>query len=244
VVAPSVERLVACPSGSPIAVELDPALTTDELAAAVAAIAPARTAFGDSGPLVLRFFDRRHVVPEVGGQALPGGVVDLYLPRIREAAPNLGFAEVVVHEYVHTVQFWHAAAGGSADGAGLYATPLWLVEGPAYALMFDFQPGFDRAAYRRSLVRASRGTTAQLRNLVTSASLDGPDAAGRGAVMILGGDYLLATYGGPAVLERYWYERASTDWATAFQRAFGVPASQFYDEFERYRATAPVSVAP
>ncbi|MEO7443161.1 MAG: hypothetical protein ABIW46_06490, partial [Acidimicrobiales bacterium] len=217
-------------------------VSTDELAAAVAAVAPARAAYGDSGPVLMRFFDRRHVIPEVGGEARPG-LIDLYLPRIRELPPNLRFPEVVVHEYIHTVQFWHAVRGGGSEATVLSGSPWWLVEGPPYALMYDFQPGFDAVGHRRRLAQLSRTTSALLRHLEAPVFALAPDATARTAVQILAGDYLVSTYGTPAALERYWYERGSTDWATAFQRAFGVPVSQFYDEFERFRATAATGAA-
>ena len=59
-----------------------------------------------------------------------------------------------------------------------------------------------------------------------------------GALSYLAVEWLAERAGEPALLDYYRQLPAAADWQEAFEAAFGVPVTDFYDAFEAYRADA------
>jgi len=98
--------------------------------------------------------------------------------------------------------------------------------------------GTSLQGYRQAIRAISLRTTATLASLARPADIyNRPDTDSRYATIILAGFYL-ADRNEDALRTTLWTERGRTgDWATAMSNTFGMSATDFFADFERYRRT-------
>ena len=242
-VARTVEALVECPTGSPIIVEEDGSATVEELGFVYDGLVDARNEWGDSGPITMRFTDTVNDFSPGPGAAFVHGV-DIYTDGFRDFGSSFGDAgqyNVVVHEYVHTMQIWFAT-GGTAHVSGSIA-PVWLVEGTASYLGSQLQTdtytgGDTMATVMAQHVRQAEETDATLCSLRTHAHvyfMD--DSTARLSLATLAAEYLIDRYGLDATVTGIWSALSEHAFDGAFEAAYDVPFEDFCADFEAYRAT-------
>jgi hypothetical protein len=134
---------------------------------------------------------------------------------------------VAAHEYVHA---WQYHASGDAPPGG----PIWLVEGAAQfiAVRSIIEAGILPHAEAQSLMtRPSGPLVPALRDLEAPESFDVINVPYDLAYAAVD---LLTSLKGVAGLQEYWTDVGSgVAWQTAFERAFGLTALEFYELFEQ-----------
>lgn len=237
-----------------VAFAYDPALAPDQRALIEQAITLGRRFYGDVPRISVytsstssglcdsyKALAIRTSCPDVEGfiaYAVPfGGIFVLTSADSWRQVSNPLKIHVVIHEYVHLVQYHLAypAGGGFVGNFG----PLWLDEGSADLLALravESERLYDYNAYAFGALVGSRAVSAPLSQLETKA---GATLAGKGSEYSLGFkavEYLEKDYGGrPAILKFFGRLNRGDTWKGAFVDAFGISAAQFYDRFEEYR---------
>lgn len=166
-----------------------------------------------------------------------GGIFVLTAVDNWRQVPNPLKIHVVIHEYVHLVQYHLAypAGGGFIGNFG----PLWLDEGSADLLaehVLESERLHDYNTFAFGALIGARKVSAPLSQLETKA---GASLAGKGSEYSLGFkavEYLEKDFGGrQAILKFFASLNRGDTWKGAFVNAFGISANEFYDRFEEYR---------
>lgn len=159
------------------------------------------------------------------------GVVFCYIsPNYLGPRPQVHLA--LIHEYFHRVQ------GGLAKNHDDHV-PLWLIEGSAeYAetvVSARYNLG-DLDGLRKYNMLISRGISRPLSALDTLANADDEDGYSVYSLGFMAAELLATNAGETAVLKTYWEQLGEgLSPSDAFEKAFGVTLTDFYDRFEAYR---------
>jgi putative cell wall-binding protein len=237
----TVENLAACPSGAPIALDDDGSATLAELDLVWQGIVDARAAWGDSGPITLRFTDTTNEFnAQTPGAAFLHGV-DIFTDPFRAFAANgeWGQYNVVVHEYFHTIQIWLARKGTAHVNGS--AAPVWLVEGSASYLgsLLQTETYAEGGSFETVMANHERdaaGTDATLCSLSGIGDVYGhPDTAARLSLATLGAAALVDEHGLDATVRAVWSALATSDFDAAFAAAYSEPLDSFCASFDAGR---------
>jgi hypothetical protein len=142
---------------------------------------------------------------------------------------------IMAHEYFHIVQkYWSKK---NFDGQ----SPHWLSEGSAEYLGFGVAANaglVDRNQLRKEKIERTRGILNPLSTMETRQGAEAEDTETKYSVGYLAAEFLATNYGESALLKTYWQARATANtWQDAFQTAFGISPSEYYQKFEEYRRT-------
>ena len=250
------------PGDRPVRFRLDTAVSEEVKRFTVETLEWAHADMGDSGPLTVHVYsDAEHFVAAytnefsitplearqqlAAGQtvfASPGGHIWIYLTNY-ERAPEDIRRHALFHEYAHTLQGWQAEIRfQSSEPDERSFVPRWLVEGCAeyLAVQAGARRGFVDEREERDLVLSRAKESAEPLEAFESRGQAG-FLGGEGEAYTLGwlGCEQLARRGGEdLVAHRFWLSMAKLrDWQKAFADAFGLPPTEFYRDFETYRAT-------
>lgn len=248
-ITPDVTRIEA--PGSPISLVTDSAVPEDVLTDLGFFLCIARLDLGDSGPIDAHIFSDDDKFADAYSAAIGGpsdrptmliarGVRAETRPGQIWFTPNVlkpggpSFAETVLHEYFHTVQYSLSERFLRTPGD----VPTWLFEGSG--LYFGFERadyyGLDSIArFRSSQVRAAKATPEPLSSFEAAS---GASSSRVYALGFLAAEYLAKKYGTDKVKQDFWVDLAAgEDWRTTFSSTFGVSVEVFYADFEAYRRT-------
>lgn len=251
------------PGDRPVRFRLDTAVAPEVTAFTVETLGWAHADIGDSGPLTVHVYSNEdHFVAAYTGEfaisvaearreleegqlafATPGGHVWIYLPNYDQATEDER-RHVLFHEYVHTLQVWLAEVRvQSEEPAERSFVPRWLIEGCAeyLAVRAGARRGFVDEARQREitvfLARRSAGVPLSTFETQGEAGFLG----GSGAAYTVGWlacERLATAHGTDSVTRQFWVSLASKrDWRLAFVDAFGLTPSEFYTDFDSFRAT-------
>lgn len=161
------------------------------------------------------------------------GAIWVWVSDYWRVIPTEARWRVMAHEYYHELQrMWTRV---SSDAA-----PLWLTEGTADYFSYQVvgRNGLlDLTRRRREVIQRTRGITSLLSSMTTLATANVEDYDTPYTMGYLAVEYLAARYGEEKLLTQYWKTRdATASFRDAFEKTFGVPATDFYREFEEYRA--------
>ena len=138
----------------------------------------------------------------------------------------------LAHEYVHALQHELARRNGREN-----AEPVWLTEGTAeyWSEQYRAWRGFRRYGYvlQNVITTRARSATAPLSRLWSYNALL---AQTHGyALSHLAVDWLVNHAGEEALFE-YYAQPGQSSWTSRFKSSFGLSTSEFYEQFEAYRA--------
>ncbi len=143
----------------------------------------------------------------------------------------------MVHEYFHIVQAFLAKKALASTG------PIWLYEGAAdfagFRALETIHSKTTPDQVHADRVTGSRGMASPLRSIISYKDTQPQDPFYPYYVGYLAVEYLTNKHAGGSLetLEKYWSAQAAgASWESASQQVFGIPLSEFYDEFEQYRA--------
>ena len=141
----------------------------------------------------------------------------------------------IAHDYVHALQEEMAVRNGRP--LPWASEPVWLVEGAAEYWARQYRVSTSSASHedhiQGSVIPTARTIPVPLSRLRTYATLlvqDRSYSLGQLAV-----DWLVKRAGEDALLAYYNYP-GGTGWTSRFKKVFGLSVSEFYEEFEAYRA--------
>jgi hypothetical protein len=155
-------------------------------------------------------------------------------------APDYARAKVMVHEYFHLLQdelvgpsTWMTMRADPVPTRG----PVWLLEGSAEYFGWQVvgsQGMYDFETARQTQLTEAKACSAPLQSMETSSgwatACQFPYPLG-----FVAADYLVSLHGESALVEFYASIGQGAAWETAFQTAFDVSASGFYQQFQDYR---------
>ena len=149
---------------------------------------------------------------------------------------RVGMAQTAGHEYFHAIQENFVNASGT--NCGPCGTPQWFWEGPAMfvGLQTANQLGFvDYTADGRptSVNRVHRFPTAKLK--LEDVSVNTPPSVDPYGIGEIATEFLVANVGMAKFVDIYRQIGAGASFAVAFEKATGVPLSDFYLMFEDAR---------
>ncbi len=138
----------------------------------------------------------------------------------------------LAHEYVHALQHELARRNGREN-----TEPVWLTEGAAEYWSEQYRAWQYVLTYEHELENViasrARSATAPLRRLWT---YDALLAQTHGyALSQLAVDWLV-NHAGEEALFTYYAQPGQSSWTSRFKSSFGLSPSEFYEEFEAYRA--------
>jgi hypothetical protein len=143
-----------------------------------------------------------------------------------------GTRQAWVHEYVHVIQ-WELS-----EKAGGGRAPRWMEEGHAIHTQVRItdnvnnnhpDPNIEQwLAWVRPLdIKQGLGEIEE--------ETDFYEVPGAGRLGALAVEYLRVEYGDMAMLD-FWRELAKSPWRTVFETAFGISPTEFYNDFDEFRA--------
>ena len=174
--------------------------------------------------------------------ATTGGHIWIYLGNYERVPAEVRRA-TLFHEYFHTLQDWQAEVRFQSEAPGERSfVPRWMVEGCAeyLAVKAGARRGFvDETSEREYVLGEAALSDQPLSAFETKGQAEFAGGMGEAyTVGWLGCERLATTKGEDAVAHRFWLSMAKLrDWQRAFADAFGLTPTEFYRNFETYRAT-------